>query len=662
MIATETTDSRTHLNSALIIAALLSIVAFTLGVAAKPAAASSYHVTTFAGKAAVSGVANGTLAAARFDNPAGIAFGYDGTMYVADTDNHTIRKITPAGVVTTLAGKPGVEGSADGTGAAARFSYPEGIAVTPGGVLYIADSGNQTIRKITPAGVVTTLAGTPGVQGSADGTGAAARFRYPGDIALDVAFNLYVTDVNNHTIRRVTPAGVVSTWAGTAGASGGVNGTGAAARFNSPQGIAVDAGGTLYVTEKFGRRVRTISFARVVSTLAGSGASGSIDGTGTAARFVMPYGIAVDSTGTVFVTDNQTIRTITPAGQVTTVAGKPGVYGSADGTGTAARFFIPYAVDVDSSGDLFVADINNHTVRRVSTSPQYLTLVGSDRYETAILVSKQAYPGGAPAVVLAKGDDFPDALAAAPLAVAYGGPVILTPSWGLTSAVENELKRLDPTTVIFIGLPANVKTELVAVLPTATVKSFVGTDRYHTAALLAAELKTKRGSVVRVVLTAGDKFPDALSVAPLAAKKGWAIILTPQAGPLPDVSRDAIQDLGVTRALIVGTYVQPPAVVTQKVSKVGADRYHTSALVGEYAKLVGLSYAHLAVATGENYPDALVVGPYLAKDGGILLLTMPNGVPATIQAALIINRDEVEHVVFPGLPPAVITTVRVMLK
>jgi len=282
--------------------------------------------------------------------------------------------------------------------------------------------------------------------------------------------------------------------------------------------------------------------------------------------------------------------------------------------------------------------------------PTYRMLAGADRYLTAILVSKTAYPNGAPAVVLAKGDDFPDALAAAPLAKAYNGPVILTPSGGLTDAVRAELKRLNPKTVLFIGLPQNVKTQLQAALPTATVKTFVGRDRYHTATLIAEELKKKQGSLFRIVLVPGDKFPDALSAAPLAAKMGWAILLTPASGPLPPVTRDAFGDLGVTKALVVGTNVKLPASVTQVVSKVGRDRYHTSALVAAYAKAVGLSFSHTALATGENFPDALVVGPFLAKRGGILLLTRPSGLPTDIQDLLDQEIRRISLVDLVGLP------------
>jgi Dockerin type I domain/NHL repeat len=333
-------------------------------------------VRTLAGTAGLSGSADGTGSAARFKSPSGVAVDGSGNVYVADSYNHTIRKITPAGVVTTLAGTAGWQGSADGTGSAARFRYPSGVAVDGSGNVYVADSLNHTIRKITPAGVVTTLAGTALSSGSADGTGSAARFNSPRGVAVDGSGNVYVADFYNHTIRKITPAGVVTTFAGTAGSVGSADGTGSAARFGNLTGVAVDGSGNVYVADTFSYTIRTITPAGVVTTLAG-GSWGSADGTGSAARFDNPSGVAVDGSGNVYVADGGTIRTITPAGVVTTLAGTAPVAASADGSGSAARFSIPYGVAVDGSGNVYVGDTNNETIRTITPAGVVTTLAGT---------------------------------------------------------------------------------------------------------------------------------------------------------------------------------------------------------------------------------------------------------------------------------------------
>ena len=213
--------------------------------------------TTLAGNGSL-GSADGTGADARFTSPHGVAVDGDGNVYVADRSNQTIRKITPAGVVTTLAGTAPFSGSDDGTGADARFNQPSGLAVDGDGNVYVTDNDNHTIRKITPAGVVTTLAGTAGAWGSDDGTGADARFQNPHGVAVDGDGNVYVTD-SRDAIRKITPAGVVTTWAGTAQEGGFVDGIGPSARFNSPSGVAVDGVGNVYVADRSNHAIRKVT-------------------------------------------------------------------------------------------------------------------------------------------------------------------------------------------------------------------------------------------------------------------------------------------------------------------------------------------------------------------------------------------------------------------
>lgn len=327
-------------------------------------------VTTLAGLAGRSSSVDGSGAAARFEDPYAVAADGSGNLYVADATDHTIRKITAAGAVTTLAGKAGSYGGTDGTGDAARFKGPLGIAVDSAGTVYVADTGNSAIRKISAAGAVSTFAGSTGSNGSSDGSGTTARFSEPNGVAVDGSGNVYVADTSNGTIRKITPGGVVTTLAGSPGVGGLTNGTGSAARFQVPFDVAADAAGNVYVSDHGNHVVRKITSAGVVTTLAGSGSAGNSDGTGTAASFRWPSGIAVDSAGNVYLadTDNHTIRQITPAGVVTTVGGSARANGSTDGVGNAARFFNPKDVAVDGSGNLYVADRGNHTIRKGSAN------------------------------------------------------------------------------------------------------------------------------------------------------------------------------------------------------------------------------------------------------------------------------------------------------
>ena len=338
-------------------------------------------VSTIAGLANTDGSADGAGSAARFESAAGVATDVSGNVYVADTGNHTIRKVTSAGEVSTLVGLgvAGSYGSADGTGSAARFDYPSGVAVDSSVNVYVADTSNHTIRKVTSTGVVTTLAGLAGFDGSADGPGSVARFNFPNGVAVDGSGNVYVADTSNDTIRKVTSAGVVSTLAGLAGSYGSADGPGSAARFLSPAGLAVDSYGNVYVADSGNHTIRKISPAGVVSTIAGlAGSYGSTDGAGPAARFFYPTGVALDGSGNVYVADylNDTVRKITPSGVVSTLAGLAGSYGSADGTGPAARFTDVSAVAADGSGNVYVADTRNETIRKITPSGVVSTVAG----------------------------------------------------------------------------------------------------------------------------------------------------------------------------------------------------------------------------------------------------------------------------------------------
>lgn len=335
-------------------------------------------VSTLAGAAGQAGSTDATGADSRFASPLGLAVDGAGNVHVADLANNTIRRISPAGVVTTLAGAVGQPGHRDASGRQARFNAPTGAALDAAGNLYVTDANTHTLRKLTPAGVVTTVAGPP-QYGNADGTGAVARFDLPRGLAIGSTGNIYVSDLLNHTIRMVTPAGVVSTFAGTAGEPGSVDAIGTAARFSRPAGIAADAAGNLYVADAFNLTVRKITPAGAVSTFARAPRqSGSTDGTGAAARFAEPNGIATDSAGNVYVADFGTIRKITPAGVVTTLAGVAGQSGSVDAAGAAARFSdASLGLATDGAGHVYVADFGNHTIRKITPAGVVTTVAGT---------------------------------------------------------------------------------------------------------------------------------------------------------------------------------------------------------------------------------------------------------------------------------------------
>ncbi len=331
------------------------------------------EVSTLAGMAGTSGLIDGTGSIANFDYPTGIAYdSFSGNLYIAEAGSHRIRKVTVAGVVTGFAGTAGVFGSADGLPENSSFNTPSGIAVdSSNGDVYVADTGRCTIRKISFGGLVSTLAGSAGSCGSTDGTGSAASFSQPIGLTVDLNSNVFVADAG--TIRKITPGGVVSTFAGTAGLYDSIDGIGNAARFKSLSGITIDKStGNLFVADSSDHTIRKITAAGVVTTIAGTpGVRGSTDGISGAAEFSYPGPISFDSSnGNLYLAEgNHTIRKITSTGIVSTLAGTAGLRGSTDAVGAAARFYDARGVTVDSSGNVYVADSYNHTIRKIVISP-----------------------------------------------------------------------------------------------------------------------------------------------------------------------------------------------------------------------------------------------------------------------------------------------------
>ena len=286
-----------------------------------------------------------------------------------------------------------------------------------------------------------------------------------------------------------------------------------------------------------------------------------------------------------------------------------------------------------------------------TTTPRADRVVaGADRYGTAIAVSKLGFPTGAPALVLAPGDDYAEAVCAAPLAVAYGAPVLLVPPEGIGTDLSTEIERLDPSEIFLVGVsrPSRVTSQLRDILKEPTVTRLTGDDRYETAALVAKQVKVKRGTVSKVVIAPSDSFAEAIAVAPLAAVKGWPILLSPQDGDPPATTTEAITELGATSALVVGTNAE--LTLTDVERQVGGDAYETAALIAEYAVAQGLSFAHTAIATGEDFPDGLAVGPYLALDKGILLLAKDGRLPSVMLSLFTANLAAIRTLDFIALP------------
>ncbi len=408
----------------IILACQSKTVTGTLGGSSSPQLISG-SIELLAGHVGSTGNFDGIGSNSGFNNPTFLTTDSQGNAYVLDAV--ALRKITPQGVVTTIdnlmsnggvavnngyiyvvinktiqkysadgsastlvAGSAGNSGSADGNGSAATFSSPAGMAFDSAGNLYVVDSGNSTIRKITPNGDVTTLAGSPGVTGSADGLGSNARFLQPWAICVDHNNgNIYVTDVPNNNVRMITPAGNVTTIAGATGVQGTADGIGTNAQFNNPYGIAIDSAGNLYVADKSNNTIRAITPGGSVSTLAGVGTTfGYADGTGGTARLSSPMGIAMDANGDILVADNQNsvIRKVTSAGVVTTLAGAYPVSGASDGLGAAATFTSPWAIVVDSNGNVYVADTQNHAIRKITPDGVVTTVSSAFTSVTALAI------------------------------------------------------------------------------------------------------------------------------------------------------------------------------------------------------------------------------------------------------------------------------------
>ena len=335
----------------------------------------------------------------------GLAVDADEFVYFAGGDSDMVYKISPAGDVAIVAGT-GKYGSADGLAAQATFSKVADVAVDPVGNVYVADFYNCTIRRISPNGFVTTVAGTAGSCAAADGVGASARFAGPVGIAVDLTSAIYVADTGipfafNNTIRKISVDGTVSTLAGKVGVNSPVDGVGVAASFADPRGIAVDNFGNVFVADVKANTIRQVTPVGAVTTIAGSlPATGAVDGDASASRFTNPQNVAVDGSGTIYVADagNSLIREITAAGVTTTLAGVAGVGGTADGTLISATFSSPSGIALGLDGTVYVADAGSHLIRKISPSGTVVTIAGADWPNRAF-----QFPGSVPVAMAVDG-------------------------------------------------------------------------------------------------------------------------------------------------------------------------------------------------------------------------------------------------------------------
>ncbi len=438
-----------------------------------PAQAAPGDVTILAGSGLV-GNTNGTGVASSFKFPVGVAADSSANIYVADTGNDVIRKVTPGGVVTTFAGT-GFVGVMDGNGTAASFDSPIGLATTSGGTLYVSDYGSNLIRKVTSAGMVTTFAGS-GLAGSADGPGSLASFNHPYGLAVDSFGNVYVADSGNFLIRKITPGGLVSTLAGS-GAAGYVDATGSAASFKLPTGLAVDSNGNVYVADLSNPAIRKITPGGIVTTIAGSAVGGVADGIGAAASFLNPQGLAFDTAGNLFVVDkgSYSIRKIAAGAIVTTVAGGAGG-GTVNGNGTSAQFNAPIGIAADSSGNLYVSENNGNVIRKIETpnavTASSTTTTTAATTTTTVAVTTTTTLAGTTTTTNPAGTTTTTSGACVAGATLCPSTTTIVPSTTTIVATTTTTRVVPPTSLVFPTIPnpsVPVPPTVLAFLPVPTV-------------------------------------------------------------------------------------------------------------------------------------------------------------------------------------------------
>ena len=346
-------------------------------------------ISTFAGTGAAAVPSDpvgdgGPATNAIVQGPRGLAIDSAGNVFIADVQNYRIRKVAPNGIITTVAGTgfSGFGGD-DGPAIAAQLSFPTGVAVDGTGTLFIADAANARVRKVTPQGIISTVAGTGGTAFDGDGGPATMAAMGPEGVAVDAAGELLIADTFNHRIRKVNALGIISTIAGVSLAGFGGDGELAtSARVNEPSGAVLDANQNLFIADTSNHRIRKVSPVGVITTVAGNGTPGfsGDNGPATAAQLNGPFGVAVKSDGTLYITDtlNNRVRKVAPDGTITTIAGDGTFgFGGDEGPATAAKFRWPVGIVVDASGVVIIGDSNNHRIRKIRSDGSITTVAGT---------------------------------------------------------------------------------------------------------------------------------------------------------------------------------------------------------------------------------------------------------------------------------------------
>ncbi|MET9550870.1 RICIN domain-containing protein [Streptomyces sp. NPDC006627] len=346
----------------------------------------------------------------QLDVPYGIAVDSIGNLYVAEYNNHRVRKITTDGRIRTVAGTGRAGGGGDGaTAVSAQLNCPREVAVDGAGNLYITDSSNHRVRKVTADGKISTVAGTGTAGFTPDGGQASGtRLHYPLGVAVDSTGDLYISDCNNHRVRKVTADGKISTVAGNGSAgSQGDGGPAVSAQLNGPRALSFDGAGNLYIADGDNHRVRKVTTDGKISTVAGTGTAGSSGdgGPATDARLRLPMGVAVDSTGALYVSEyeNHRVRKVTPDGKISTVAGTGTAnYGGDGGPAASALLKKPRGLAVDCVDTLYIADGDNHRVRKIASPrmaglPESGTVVtwANTRSKLRMAVTRESLDDGA---------------------------------------------------------------------------------------------------------------------------------------------------------------------------------------------------------------------------------------------------------------------------